>query len=141
MMTVSSDDGASSCRATRPRCIAKPSDPGLGRDEFVDEVFNATADLVTDGSDGNWAANPLSLESSRFTATPAGSQPIGASHDQPMSMRRTTTAAKRIRPSRVTQSCGSRGSMVASRRTGRSTRNKIGNSDTASPTVSRTAAS
>jgi len=40
MMTVSSDDGASSCRATRPRCIAKPNDPGLGRDELVDEVFN-----------------------------------------------------------------------------------------------------
>jgi hypothetical protein len=54
MTTVSSDDGASSCRATRPRYIAKPSDPGLGRDEFVDEVFNPAADLVTDGSDSTW---------------------------------------------------------------------------------------
>ena len=42
-------------------------------------------------------------------------------------------AGRWIRPSRVTHSCGSRGCMVGSRRTGRSTRNKIGNSDTADP--------
>jgi hypothetical protein len=54
MMTVSADDGASSCRATRPRCIAKPSDPGLGRDEFVDEAFNPAVDPLADGSDGTW---------------------------------------------------------------------------------------
>ena len=57
MMTVSSDDGASSCR----NAIAKPSDPGLGRDELVDEVFNPAADLVTDGSDGTLGPLILSV--------------------------------------------------------------------------------
>jgi hypothetical protein len=72
MMTVSADDGASSCRATRPRCIAKPSDPGLGRDELVDEVFNPAADLLTDGSDGSLGRESFDLESSRFYGNTCG---------------------------------------------------------------------
>ena len=76
MMTVSSDDGASSCR----NAIAKPSDPGLGCDELVDEVFNPAADLVTDGSDGTLGPLTFSPESSGLTAMPAGSQPIGQPH-------------------------------------------------------------
>ena len=64
-------------------------------------------------SDGLGAANPLSPESSRFHGNACRQPTDRASHDQPMSMRRTTTAAKRIRPSTVTHSCGSRGCMVA----------------------------
>src|SRR5512133_1096859 len=59
-------------------------------------------DLVTDGSDGNWGANPLSPESSRFYGNACRQPTDRRLTYQPMRMRRTTTAAKRIRPSRVT---------------------------------------
>ncbi|HET9778858.1 MAG TPA: hypothetical protein VFP81_06195 [Propionibacteriaceae bacterium] len=52
------DDGASSMSRNAPGVHCEAERSGLGRDEFVDEVFNPAAALVTDGSDGNWAANP-----------------------------------------------------------------------------------
>jgi hypothetical protein len=61
--------------------------------------------------------------------------------DQSIETINATIAAYRMRPSTVIQKWGSRWCVSASRRSGGSTRNRIGNIETARPTVTSTATS